>query len=50
MFIGIAINLIKKAMELAGDAGPPSTSRLLIQGGTDALLIQGTTDALLLQG
>jgi len=49
MFLGIAINLIKKTMDFATGGGAPSTSQLLIEGGTDALLIEGGTDALLLQ-
>lgn len=51
MFIGIALNLVRKTMEFTpGGGGSPESNKLLIQGGTDALLIQGTTDALLLQG
>jgi len=50
MFIGLALNIVKKATEfVTGGGGSPSTSQLLIEGGTDALLIEGGTDALLLQ-
>jgi len=49
MFLGLALNLIVRATGYGGSSGPPATSQLLIEGGTDALLIEGGTDALLLQ-
>lgn len=38
-----------RARPVVNAVSPPSTSQLLIEGGTDALLIEGSVDALLLQ-